>query len=266
MERQSRRDQTVGLGHLRVDVGVVDDEQVPVRGDGCDERTLGIPGRGPQQRRVLGRDQIESSGRNRRLEEPGEQPVHLDARLACCAGSVRSRDLRDVDRRDFPTLLSEPDCVRPLTTADVKGCAPAREQRPPPQGSRWAPRVPTSAPPPSIAHPSRHRRGGRPRGGVRRRRGAGGVGNGPVGVHRRGRRFGPSFIVTRVCTIGDAPTSRARAARARGRHPGTSPGDGMACLSRLPRGASGRHRWLFHPRGRSGHAGSLVPGVPRARC
>ncbi len=116
----------VRLGHFDVDVSVVDDDQMSLRGHCRQQRTLCIPSRCAQQGRVLRGDQVVATRTERRVEQPGVQPLHLYVGPVSRRAGATYCNLCDVDRRDLPSEAGQPDGVSPFSTADVK--CPARPE------------------------------------------------------------------------------------------------------------------------------------------
>ena len=103
--------------------GVVDDEQDAAGRDRREQRPLRIAARSPAQRRVLGRDEIERPGRQRRLDQAGVHPGGGDARARCVPLRPAQRDTGDIQAGDLPSPPGEPHDVRALPAADVQGPA-----------------------------------------------------------------------------------------------------------------------------------------------
>src|SRR4051794_18181457 len=113
------------LAVLVVDV-VVDGEQQPTRTHRVEQPPHGGLAGELGQRRVLHRHEVERTRPERCLEGVAADPLDGGASRMGSLPRAAYGDLGDVDRRDGPTALTEPDRVGAFATTDVE--RPARER------------------------------------------------------------------------------------------------------------------------------------------
>ncbi len=110
----------MGLRLFDVDIGVVHDEEMSSRGNSRQQPTFRITIWSVQQCGVVGGDEVVPGSRQRRIEQPGMNPFHIDMELLGGRCGTLQCDSGYVDRGDSPASASQPDGVGSLAASHVE--------------------------------------------------------------------------------------------------------------------------------------------------